>query len=81
MKEAAGEANMTVVTIVLIGAVAAIATPIITNMIRGMEKRSCCQNYGGTYEGGACYTVKSDGTQGAKISDSKWWDATNKTCK
>ena len=41
MKEAAGEANMTVVTIILIGVIVAIATPIVNSMMENTAKRSC----------------------------------------
>lgn len=54
MKEAAGEANMTVITIVLIGIIAAIAIPLITNMMNTVSDRSNCQNLGGTYDNGQC---------------------------
>ncbi len=48
MKEAAGEANMTVITIVLIGIVLAIGGVIVTSMMKGTQKRACESN-GGTY--------------------------------
>lgn len=54
MKEAAGEANMTVVTIILIGVIVAIATPIVNSLMKTTQKRSCCQGNGGTWENGAC---------------------------
>ena len=54
MKEAAGEANMTVITIVLIGVVLAIASPIVTNVLNQSEKSSCCQANGGTWKNGEC---------------------------
>ena len=38
MKEAAGEANLTVVAIILIGVIAAVVTPIVTNMMKTTEK-------------------------------------------
>ena len=50
MKEAAGEANMTV----LISVIVAIVTPIINSMMKNTQKRSCCMNNGGTWENGAC---------------------------
>lgn len=59
MKEAAGEANMTVVTIIIIGVVVAIATPIIRNMAASTEKRSCCVNDGGQWSGGTCDNGKT----------------------
>ncbi len=50
MKEAAGEANMTVITIILIGVVLTIASPIVTKLIKTSERRSCCQANGGTWD-------------------------------
>lgn len=54
MKEAAGEANMTVITIILIGVIAAIAIPLVTNLMSSTAERTCCTYAGGTWEGGAC---------------------------
>lgn len=54
MKEAAGEANLTVVAIILIGVIAAVVTPIITNMMNTTNERSECLNSGGYWEDGAC---------------------------
>lgn len=62
MKESAGEANMTVVTIVIISVVVAIATPIIRNMASSTERRSCCVNDGGEWTDGNC----SNGIQYAR---------------
>ena len=67
MKEAAGEANLTVVTIILIGVIVAIATPLINSMMTNTAQRSCCQNAGGVWTDGAC------SIQGT-------WDAQNRTC-
>ena len=54
MKEAAGEANMTVVTIVIIGVVVAIATPIIKGMMESTGDKAECVNNGGTWVNGNC---------------------------
>ena len=54
MKEAAGEANMTVITIVLIAIVLGVGTIIVKNMMTGTSKRSCCASAGGTYKNGQC---------------------------
>ncbi len=51
MKEAAGEANMTVVTIILIGVIVAIVTPIVTNAMNETSNRSSCQNAGSCWNG------------------------------
>jgi hypothetical protein len=52
MKEAAGEANMTVVTIILITAIVAVVTPIITSMMKNTAVKTCCMNAGGTKPSG-----------------------------
>ena len=54
MKEAAGEANMTVITILLIAIVAAVATPLITSLMGSSAKQTCCTNAGGVWKGGKC---------------------------
>ena len=51
MKEAAGEANMTVVTIILIGVIVAVATPIVTNMMKTASERANCMNNGSIWDG------------------------------
>lgn len=54
MKEAAGEANLTVVAIILISVIAAVVTPLITSTMKTTAKRTCCQNNGGTWGDGGC---------------------------
>ena len=54
MKESAGEANMTVITIVLIGLVAAAGAVLIPSLLNGMKDRSCCQQMGGYVDGANC---------------------------
>jgi len=54
MKEAAGEANLTVITIILIGVIVAVMTPIISGLMSSTEQRSCCVNDGGEWSGGKC---------------------------
>lgn len=49
MKEAAGEANMTVITIILIGVIVAVATPLIRNTIQAASERTNCVNRGGEW--------------------------------
>lgn len=63
MKEAAGEANMTVVTIIIIGVIVAIATPIISNVMTSTECKANCLNAGGGFQNGTC-TVS--GVKGCK---------------
>ena len=54
MKEAAGEANLTVVAIILIGVVVAVATPLINSMMKNTAKRACCTDAGGVMKGSTC---------------------------
>lgn len=54
MKEAAGEANLTVVAIILIAVVVAVATPLIRSLMRNSSWKSCCTDAGGTVQGNNC---------------------------
>ena len=54
MKEAAGEANMTVITIVLIGVVAAVGLMLVPRLMSNVQARSCCTDAAGKWEGGQC---------------------------
>lgn len=80
MKEAAGEANLTVIAIILIGVIVAVATPLINSMMTNAAKRSCCENYGGIFKKNACYTINATGSTGSKIEDSTYWNASRKAC-
>ncbi len=60
MKEAAGEANLTVIAILLIGVVAAVVTPLISGLMKNQAQKSCCQSNGGEWDGKAC--MGYDGT-------------------
>ena len=59
MKEATGEANMTIITVVLITVVAAVGAFLIPNLLKSTTKKSCCTSEGGQIKGGQC--VGSDG--------------------
>ena len=54
MKEAASEANMTVLAIILIGVIAAVVTPIITNAMKTTQERADCTNSGGFWSNNGC---------------------------
>ena len=54
MKEATGEANMTIITVVLIGIVAGVAMIFLPQMMNTTQRRSCCVANGGTWDGGHC---------------------------
>ena len=47
MKEASGEANLTVVAIILIGVIAAVVTPLIRSTMNKTKERTDCLNNGG----------------------------------
>lgn len=53
MKEAAGEANLTVVAIILIGVVVAVVTPLVNGLMKTAEGRACCTDAGGVVEKGS----------------------------
>ena len=63
MKEAAGEANLTVVAIILIGVIAAVVTPIVNNMMTTTSQRAECMDNGGIWENGSC-TMSGRGANG-----------------
>ncbi len=54
MKEAAGEANLTVVAIILIGVVVAVVTPLVSNLMGSTAKKACCTDAGGVWKSGSC---------------------------
>ena len=62
MKEAAGEANLTVVAIILIAVIVAIATPLIKSLMRSSTRRSCCTDAGGIWSGNQCQAAANDHT-------------------
>ena len=75
MKQAAGEANMTVVAIILIAAIVAIVTPIVNSMMKSVALRSCCQNKGGYWEGSVCYHAN-----GNPMPPSVYWNERESKC-
>ena len=50
MKEAAGEANMTVIVVVLIGVIAAVGLRIVPELLDRTKFRSCCNEVGGSID-------------------------------
>ena len=54
MKEAAGEANLTVVAIILIGVVVAVVTPLVTSLMSTTARRACCTDAGGVWQNNRC---------------------------
>jgi putative effector of murein hydrolase len=54
MKEATGEASLTVVAIILIGIIVAVVTPIVNEAMQNTKARTDCINNGGVWEDGQC---------------------------
>ena len=80
MKEAAGEANMTVITIVLIAIVLGVGTIIVTNLMSSTAKKSACSEVGGTLSGNTC-TVTKPGGATTTLTCSKNADTGEWTCQ
>ena len=59
MKEAAGEANLTVVAIILIAVVVAVATPLVNSLMKNSARRSCCTDAGGVWRNNACSAAQN----------------------
>lgn len=57
MKNAAGEANMTVITIVLIGVVVAVGLVLVPRLMSKSSEKACCTNVGGKWSGNTCVPV------------------------
>lgn len=62
MKEAAGEANMTVITIVLIAIVLGVGTIVVNSLMSSVQNSSACSACGGTWVGGKCQVSKTNTT-------------------
>ena len=65
MKEAAGEANMTVITIVLIAVVLGVGSLIVTNLMENVKERT------ETMESGNCPAGYTQTTEGGCIKSSQ----------
>ena len=68
MKEAAGEANMTVITIVLIGVVAAVGMILIPRLMNSANDKSCCQELGGIVSGATCKGITVSNTTDPSVN-------------
>lgn len=70
MKEAAGEANLTVVAIILIGVVVAVVTPLVSSLMSNTAKRACCTDAGGVWKGSQCTNITDQSGYNNCISSS-----------
>ncbi len=59
MKEAAGEANMTVITIVLIGVIMAVGSMLVPRLMKNTSDKSCCTENEGIMLNNKCYMSES----------------------
>lgn len=75
MKEAAGEANLTVVAVILVAVVVAIATPLVSSMMKTAAYRTCCTDAGLIWKNGKCQGTK---TMACSEVDSKFYNEYDK---
>ena len=61
MKEATGEANIPVITIVLIAIVLAVGTFLVNQLLQNTARKAACTGAGGTLYGNTCTVTLSDG--------------------
>ena len=54
MKESAGAANITVITVILIGVVAAVGLMIVPRLMKGGSKEACCTDAAGVWQNNSC---------------------------
>jgi len=71
VKEAAGEANMTVITIVLIGVIAAVGLVLVPRLMKNVRAKSCCTNGGWYVSGKTCCNPNNPGCSQDKVNG-KW---------
>ena len=69
MKEAAGQANMTVIVIVLIGVVGAVGMAVVPSLLENVEKRAICNEKGGEYSNNRCRFVTRNSNGNSIIHD------------
>lgn len=68
MKEAAGEANMTVITIVLIGVVAAVGLLLVPRLMKNIKQKSCCTDNAGIWSANKCVPASGIGFDSSAYS-------------
>ena len=75
MKEAAGEANLTVVAIILIGVVVAVVTPLVSSLMKSTACRSCCTDAGGVFKNNKCQAANGSTNYDQSSYRSCWQSA------
>lgn len=69
MKSVAGEANLTVVAIILVAVVVSIATPLVMSLMRRQTWKACCTDAGGVVKGQTCVIENVTFDKGDLITD------------
>lgn len=59
MRQAMGEANMTVIAIVIIGIIAVAGAFIIPKMFTKVDSKTCCEENNGVFLENKCYSSSS----------------------
>jgi hypothetical protein len=88
MKEASGEANLTVITIILMSLILPAFYFIIPQILNGIKSKACCISNNGKIDGNSC-VIKSwiranDGEKGVKYEQVEKYYAKsyiNQSCK
>ena len=80
MKEAAGEANLKVIAILLIGVIAAVVTPMVNSYMTTSAKKGCCTNYGGYWANNQCKMRNAAVTE-QTVNANSYWNQNDRTCK
>ena len=70
MKEAAGEANMTVITIVLIGVVAGVGLLLVPKLMQNAKAKACCTDAGWFVSGTWCCNPQGGGS--CSVGNYRW---------
>ena len=81
MKSAAGEANLTVVAIILITVIVSIATPIVMSLMKRQAWKACCTDAGGVVKGNTCTIDETAYSKSDLMTDGKCDDVTSKIAK
>ena len=76
MKEAVGEANLTVVAIILIAVILSVMRPLINSMMLSTAWKTCCADAGGVVDGNACELPN-----GALITSKDVYSKEERKCK
>lgn len=69
MKSATGEANLTVITIILIAVMVPIIMFVVRRLMVTSAKKSCCNGAGGIWENSTCARPKGKDAKGYDVGE------------